>query len=103
MDIEEIKRRVKDGYFLLSLHAEIEAENDNLEIVQIVEAILNDDILEQYADTGRGKSCLVVGYTGALPIHVVCGIRGDYVIVVTVYIPGPPKFIDPWTRAERDE
>jgi hypothetical protein len=94
---------VAEGRFRLSLHAEIEAENDNLEIAQIVEAILNDDILEQYSDTGRGKSCLVVGYSRALPIHAVCGMRGDYVIVVTVYIPGPPKFIDPWTRAEQNE
>ncbi len=80
----------------------MEAEADDLEIAQIVEAILNDDILEQYPDTGRGESCLVVGLTGNIPIHVVCGMRAEHVIIVTVYIPGPPKFIDPWTRVRSE-
>jgi hypothetical protein len=99
MDIVEIKQAMANGRFRLSLHAEIEAEKDNLDIAQIVEAILHDDILEQYPDTGRGQSCLVLGFTGQTPIHAICGMRAGYVMIVTVYIPGLPKFLDPWTRA----
>ena len=64
-------------------------------------ALLNSKILEQYPDIGRGESCLVVGFAGKIPIHVVCGWRGEKVVLITVYIPRPPKFIDPWTRGER--
>jgi hypothetical protein len=71
-------------------------------VVQVVEAILHDDILEQYPDTGRGQSCLVVGFAGQTPIHIVCGMRAGDVILVTVYIPGTPKFLDPWTRASTE-
>ena len=99
MDIDDIKTCVRNGNFRLSLHAEMEAENDNLDIAQIVEAIINDDILEEYEDTGRGASCLVVGFSDKTPIHVVCGMRTENVIIVTVYIPSLPKFVDPWTRA----
>lgn len=99
MDILEIKQRVRNGRFRLSIHAEMEAGEEDLEISQIVEAILDDDILEQYPDTGRGPSCLLVGFAGQTPIHVVCGMQAGYVIIVTVYIPGPPKFVDPWIRA----
>lgn len=99
MDIDEIKARVKNGSFRLSLHAEMEAENDDLEIAQIVDALINDDVLEEYEDTGRGESCLVLGFSKETPIHIVCGMRAENVIIVTVYIPSPPKFIDPWTRA----
>ncbi|MCB9149620.1 MAG: DUF4258 domain-containing protein [Caldilineaceae bacterium] len=99
MDIDDIKARVKIGNFRVSLHAEMEAEKDNLDIAQIVEAIINDHILEEYEDTGRGESCLVVGFSDETPIHVVCGMRAENVIIVTVYIPSLPKFIDPWTRA----
>ncbi len=101
MNIEDIKRRVQAGNFRFSFHAEMEAEEDNLDIAQIIEAILSGETLEQYPDTGRGESCLLVGFSGEIPIHVVCGSRGDIVIVVTVYIPGLPKFIDPWTRQDK--
>jgi hypothetical protein len=101
MDLENIKDRVRVGNFRFSLHAEMEAEADNLDIAQIVEAILFGEILEQYPNTGRGESCLIVGFSGKTPIHIVCGSRGDNVIVVTVYIPEPPKFIDPWTRQDQ--
>jgi len=98
MEIEFIKDQVRAGQFRLSVHAEIEARYDDRDIVRIVEAILSDEVLERYPDTGRGESCLIVGFTGETPIHVVCGVRGELVIIVTVYIPGPPKFYDPWTR-----
>lgn len=99
MDIDLIKRQVHGGRFRLSIHAEIEARYERLDIEQIIEAILADEILERYPDTGRGESCLIVGIAQQIPIHVVCGMRNDLVIIVTVYIPGPPKFRDPWTRA----
>jgi len=31
----------------------------------------------------------------------VCGWRGEKIVLITVYIPRPPKFIDPWTRGEK--
>ncbi len=62
--------------------------------------ILNDEILEYYPDTGRGDSCLILGFVEGKPIHVVCGWRADAVVVITVYIPKPPKFINPRTRGK---
>lgn len=99
MNIEDIKSSVRSGDFRLSLHAEIEAANEDLEIAQIVRAILGGQLLEDYPDTGRGESCLLVGFADSVPIHVVCGMRANIAIVITVYIPGPPKFVDPWTRS----
>jgi len=69
-----------------------------LTFAQIEEALLNGKILEQYPDTGRGESCLMVGSAGKVPVHAVCGWRGEKVALITVYIPRSPKFIDPWTR-----
>ena len=99
MDIGKIKTKFRRGQYHFSLHAEIEAEADDLDFAQIVEAILNSDILEEYTDTGRGESCLLVGFSENTAIHAVCGYRAGFVVVVTVYIPTLPKFIDPWTRA----
>jgi len=93
-----IKAKVRMDEYIYTNHAEIERKVDDLTFAQIEEALLSGDILEQYADTGRGESCLVLGYGAGFPIHVVCGWRGDKVAIITVYIPHPPKFIDAKTR-----
>jgi len=98
MDIDEIKGRVLDGRYAYSHHAEIERRLEGLTFAQIEEALLNGEIIEQYTDTGRGESCLVAGFGGTTPVHAVCGWRGEKIVIITVYIPRPPMFTDPWTR-----
>ena len=99
MDIEQIQAKVKADEYVYTSHADVERKADDLTLRQVEMALLNGQILEHYADTGRGESCLILGYADQVPIHVVCGWRGDEVAIITVYIPGPPKFIDPTTRA----
>lgn len=98
MDITTIQARVRQDQYVYSLHAEIERKVDGLTFSQVEEALLNGKMLEQYADSGRGESCLIAGFAGETPVHIVCGWRGDQIVLITVYIPGPPKFVDPWTR-----
>ena len=101
MDIEEIRRKIRSNQYVYSHHAEVERRAESLTFAQIEEALFNGRILEQYPDTGRGESCLVVGLGGETAIHVICGWRGERVALITVYIPRPPQFKDPWTRARR--
>jgi hypothetical protein len=103
MDIEKIKEKVRDLEYVYSLHADIERRSDELTFHQIENALLEGEILEQYPDTGRGESCLVLGFFDDIPIHIVCGWRGPQIVIVTVYVPKPPKFIDPWKRGKTDE
>ena len=98
MDIEEIKAKVRANQYVYTHHAEIERRADDLTFAQVEEALLNGEILEQYPDTGRGESCLVVGFARDVPLHAVCGWRGEKISLITVYIPRLPKFVDPWTR-----
>ena len=100
MKITEIQHKIaKDDYFY-TVHADFERKADKLTLAQVETALLNGKILEDYPDTGRGESCLIVGFAGDLPIHIVCGWRGEKVVIITVYIPTLPKFLDPWTRRE---
>ena len=93
------KVRIEDYYF--SKHGDLERQNDNLTIAEVEEALLTGRILEHYDDTGRGESCLFVGFTEeGKPIHVVCGNRGDWLVIITVYIPIPPKFKTPYERGK---
>lgn len=99
LDIEWIKNKIRNGEEFFSRHAEQERQNDNLTLAEVREALLNGLIVEHYEDTGRGESCLVAGFTNqGKPVHVVCGERMKKVIIVTVYIPSPPKFKNPYER-----
>ena len=69
----------------------------------VINKRLSEDIVLDIGEDDRIvgieiESCLVVGFAGNLPIHAVCGWRGEKVALITVYIPRPPKFVDPWTR-----
>jgi len=103
MDIEEIKRKVRENQYVYSHHAEMERRVEGLTFFQVEEALLKGKILEEYPDVGRGESCLVVGFSGETPIHAVCGWRGEKVVLITLYVPRPPKFIDPWTRGGKEK
>ena len=99
MDIESIKIKVITGGYLFSRHGDRERQNDNLSILDVEESILNGRILEEYEDTGRGESCLLVGFANSgKPVHIVCGYSGSSLIIVTVYIPTLPKFKNPYER-----
>lgn len=93
MDIQWIKDKIYNDEFFLSLHGDKERQNDNLSISEIKEALMNGIIIENYDDTGRGESCLIAGFTDyGKPIHIVCGQMFEKVVIITVYIPSPPKF-----------
>ncbi len=98
MELDKIQAKISANLYVYTNHADIERRADTLTFLEIEEALLNGEILEQYGDTGRGESCLILGFAGEQPIHIVCGWRGEKVAIITVYIPGPPNFVDPRTR-----
>jgi hypothetical protein len=90
---EWIKDKTLRGEYYYSKHGDLERQNDNLTFMEIEKAIINGRIIEQYDDAVRGKSCLMAGFSDeGKPIHVVIGERGDCPVIITVYIPTPPKF-----------
>lgn len=100
-DIEWICKRSKKGEYYFLKHGDHERQNDNLIVAEVEEALLAGRIIEQYDDTVRGDNCLIAGFTEeGKPIHVVCGRRGDWLVVITVYISRPPKFKTPYERGE---
>lgn len=100
MTREWIVETIQKRRYLVSHHADQERMNDRLPIRDIETAIVNGRILESYPDTGRGASVLIAGFADSgTPIHVVYGRRAELGVIVTVYIPGPPKFADPFVRS----
>ncbi len=97
--IEWIKDKIGKGEYYYSGHGDQERQRDNLFIGEIADAIQNGIILENYKNTGRGESCLIAGFTKeGKPIHIVCGKRENWLVIITVYIPTAPKFKTPYER-----
>jgi hypothetical protein len=105
MDIARVKALIRQRRYKTSHHAELEREIDSLTIDDIKAAILDGKLLEDYPDDPRGHSCLMVGTAeDGRSLHIVLTILSqiDEVLIITVYIPSLPKWLNPYTRAPRD-
>lgn len=99
MDIELLKIKVRTGEYFMSQHAIRESAKDGLSDEDIEKAVLNGMILEDYPDDARGKSCLVCGpYGEDKYLHIIVGFKDNEMIVITVYIPEPPKWYTAFKR-----
>ena len=96
---EWIVKCIEKSEYFFTYHGDKERQNDNLLIAEVKDALLNVIIIKQYEDTGRGESCLVAGFTSqGKPVHIVCGELDNKLSIITVYIPKPPKFVNPYQR-----
>ena len=101
MDVlEHIRAQIRANNHSFSLHAEREREDEHILVQELEQSVMSGELLEDYADDPRGHSCLVLGFTRAgQAIHSIWGLLPDgRVRVITVYLPLPPKWVDPWTR-----
>ncbi|MDA3927170.1 MAG: DUF4258 domain-containing protein [Kiritimatiellae bacterium] len=83
-------------------HAHQEMVEDDYSIDDVLCALSNAKVLENYPDHKRGACCLVCGQNGAgRYIHVVCSTSLKLVVIITVYEPMPPKWINPAKRGKK--
>ena len=101
MDLNEIRFKVRNNKFDLSEHAHIERQAEHITIKEIEEAAMSGEIIEAYPRDLRGESVLIGAKLKIRSLHVVCGKGGDRILVITVYEPKLPKWLDYKTRAKR--
>lgn len=100
MDLKEIQGKVNREEYDLSEHAHVERQAENITIKEIEGAVYIGEIIETYTEDPRGESCLIAAKLKNRSLHVVCGKRGDRILIVTVYEPKLPKWIDYKTRSK---
>jgi hypothetical protein len=97
--LEFIRLEIETQNYEISLHADNERLNDELSVSQLEQALINGKIIEYYPADTRGESCLVCGISDNIDIHIVCGKnRQQHLIIITVYIPTMPKWLNAYTR-----
>ena len=102
--IEQIKTSISAKKYRLTFHAEVEREVDKIFISEIEEAFSSDScmIIEDYPDDKRGHSSLVLGFTKeGLPIHMVCALHEDILVIITLYRPASELWVDWQIRKEK--
>ena len=61
----------------------------------VIIALTNGEIIEQYPADFPYPSCLVLGYTKeGKALHIVCGSSGTELWLITAYIPNPAEWTD---------
>ncbi|SMB99058.1 protein of unknown function [Thermanaeromonas toyohensis ToBE] len=98
--LDKIRECIKEGKWAMTAHARARAGQRKIKDEEVVYALVNGEILENYPDDPRGPSALILGYTeDKRPLHVVCAFDpSGTLLIITVYEPQPPKWVDEKTR-----
>ena len=85
---------------LWSRHAIVELLKDGLTRLQVEQALISGEIIEDYPAEHRPlPDCLILSKLGPkVPIHVVVAIdeNNDRIFIVTVYLPAKDRRQDDW-------
>ena len=100
--LQRIKAQAAADDLVLTLHAVEEMQDENVVLEEVLAAIVNGVLLENYPTFYKGPCCLVggLGNRGRY-LHVVCSTSRPKLFIITVYEPKPPKWITPNERGEQ--
>jgi hypothetical protein len=97
--IDRIQEQTKNRSIRFTLHAHKKMIAEQVHVADLLHTLSNAQLLEDYPEYERGPCCLVYGKTDSgRPIHVVCTTSLPELIIITVYEPKPPKWINPCQR-----
>ncbi len=83
-------------------HAREEMEEEAITLAEVQESIAAGQIIENYPDHRRGACCLLSGPTAqGRPLHVVCTTSLSLLVIITAYVPTPPRWIGPTERSPK--
>lgn len=82
-------------------HAQKEMDDEEITLDEVLIAIAHGQILEDYSEHRRGPCCLLYGFTNdRRPLHIVCTTTQPVLIIITVYEPLLPKWVNPTQRRQ---
>lgn len=97
--LSRIQRQAAVEALRVTQHAQVEMDAEDITLDEVLAAIANDQILEDYAEHKRSPCCLLFGRTRQeRPLHIVCTTAQVVLIIITVYEPLPPKWVSPTQR-----
>lgn len=94
LDITQIKCLAENKEnVIITAHVFSQIKIRKIRISDILTAIENGEIIEQYPNDFPYPSCLVFGYTATqIPLHIVCGVGDRKLWIITAYFPDPKRW-----------
>ena len=88
LNIENIRELASQNKIKWTEHGSLRMFERKIHREDIIRAIYNGSIIENYPNDYPFPSCLVLGIPeNRQPLHIVCGIGKEYLYVITAYYP----------------
>ena len=102
MEIKEIRVKIDKGEYRFSDHAVKRMIKRYIERIEIEEAVLFGEIIEEYPDDKYSPSCLIYGRTKrGRNLHIQISLPPS-VVVITSYEPDETEWIDYTIRRKKE-
>ena len=99
MNIETIRKLCNEKPFIMTQHAEVRRRQRGITVSDIKRAIQTGIIIEDYPDAYPNPACLILSsVVDKKPLHVVCGISGEDLWIITVYHPNNEEWEDSYSK-----
>jgi len=99
MDLDKMRRLVREGRYFFYTHALTEAKKDGIAPEDVIHTILTGEVIEKYPE--RQRTLIFATLAHRIPLHVVCDYsQVNVLLIVTVYIPENKQWIDFRVRRE---
>jgi hypothetical protein len=93
-DIQSLQDAARQGNLFFTDHAVRQMTKRGIMDIEVQEAILSGEIIEENPGDKYGPSCLIYGHTlSQRPLHVLCSLL-PRVRVITTYQPDPNEWIE---------
>ena len=100
--LARIRKQAEALALRVTQHAQKEMDAEEITLDEVLAAIANGQILEDYSEHLRGACCLLYGHTNeGRSLHIVCTTAQPLLVIITVYEPFLPKWVSPTQRREK--
>ena len=92
LSIDDIRALCHDETIRMTDHAINRCRERSIKYDEITAAILSGEIIEQYPEDFPYPSCLILGTVASGPLHVVAGVGGGALWIISAYRPALDKW-----------
>lgn len=91
--IEDFRKINRSKNIIITLHGQLRLNERNISVDDVMNAINNGEIIEQYPQDFPFPSCLILGISIKNKyIHIVVSINEDKIYLITAYLPTTDKW-----------
>ncbi len=83
---------------LITQHSRIRLAERGISILDVVNAISDGEIIEEYEDDYPFPSCLILGKTRNISLHICASINDGVIYLITAYIPDKERWSDDYRK-----